>query len=133
VQSQRLGNFNIPEAIGILRQKTKDELFNFTNSLGGFRLDSFCVVHLLTPEAKMHEYVFEVKFYASIAISARNLKTAKKVLRAIVEVAELDASSMSRRDKLKVLGTGLFLDDEGYPFLAEYDGSEPDDLDTKIV
>jgi hypothetical protein len=85
------------------------------------------------PEEKLHRYAFDVKFYASIVISARNIKTAKKVLQEIVDEAGLDAGSIARRNQPKVLHTGLYLDDEQYPFLAEYDGLEPDDPEVEIV
>ena len=81
----------------------------------------------------MHRYAFDVKFFACITISARNTKTAEKILQEIVDRAVLDTSSVQRRNQRKVLDAGLFLDDEQYPFLALYDGVEPDDAEVQIV
>ena len=81
----------------------------------------------------MHEYVFDVKFYASISIMARNLRTAESVLRKLVEVAELDLSKADRRCRAKVQSARIYVDDEEFPFLAEYDGEDPLDGDHKIV
>jgi mannose/fructose/N-acetylgalactosamine-specific phosphotransferase system component IIB len=81
----------------------------------------------------MHRYTFDIKFFASVTLTARNFKTAKKVLQEIVDVAELDIGSVNQRNQQKVLDVGLFLDDEQYPFLAEYDGVEPDEAELEIV
>lgn len=81
----------------------------------------------------MHEYVFDVKLYASISIKARNLRTAESVLRKLVDVAELDMSEADKRSRSKVHGAGIYVDDEEFPFLAEYDGEDPLDGDRKVV
>ena len=81
----------------------------------------------------MHEYVFDVKFYASISIKARNLRTAESVLRKLVDVAELDLREADIRCRAKVQSAGIFVDDEEFPFLAEYDGEDPLDGDHNIV
>ncbi len=81
----------------------------------------------------MHEYVFDIKLYASISIKARNLRTAKSALRKLVDVVELDMSEADKTSRSKVHSAGIYVDDEEFPFLAEYDGEDPLDGDRKIV
>jgi hypothetical protein len=81
----------------------------------------------------MHKYAFDVKFYSSILITARNINTAKKILREIVDCADLDTRAVMPRYQGKILQTGLFLDDEGYPFLSDFDGVDVEGDETGII
>jgi hypothetical protein len=81
----------------------------------------------------MHKYAFDVKFYASILITARNIKTAEKILREAVDCAELDTSAVNSRNQRKILQSGLFVDDEQFPLLSDYDGVAVEDLEFDIV
>jgi hypothetical protein len=96
-------------------------------------LSRILVVRVCTQEAKMHRYAFDGKFFASVTISARNVKTARKILQEVVDTAELEISAVQRKNQRKIVDASLFLDDERFPFLAEYDGLDPDDDEVDLV